>query len=220
MALSLSMHATVWCKLSAEMIAILFVLWERHCYKVRIVVFKKGFVCPFWSYFLRQHVTYLHEPFPKLKPLSQCDMLRGKQKTNSTFFIHSCTSVFIDWTPNSEAASSKNLMQVLVIMSYSSNTNSTPQRLQFVSLSKITDCHTYSLSASTSQSRIIRHLNQMCVSIEARENSILRLVQRRCVPFYLHERAREKGERRESVPLFCSLPSLTGSVWLPPARSG
>lgn len=56
---------------------------------------------------------------------------------------------------NSEVASSKikpnnkNLIQVLVIMSDSSNTNSTPQRLQFVSLSEMTDCHTHYPSTST-----------------------------------------------------------------------
>lgn len=179
------------------------------------------------SILIRHHATYLHEPFQMLKPLSQCDMLRGKQKRKLTSFsVYTCTSV-IDWlntvghpagsVQNSEVASSKNLMQVAVIMSHSSNTNSTPQRLQFVSLSKITDCHTYSLFTSTLQSHIIWHLNQMYVSIKARENSILRLVQRRCVPFYLQER---EGEGRERVPLFCSLPSLTGSVWLPPVRSG
>lgn len=86
---------SVCCMLSTEMIAILFVLWERHCYKVWIVVFMKGIVCPFWSYFpetLYDISTYFKMP----EPLSQRDMLRGKQKRNLTYFVY--TSIIIDST--------------------------------------------------------------------------------------------------------------------------
>lgn len=139
-------------------------------------------------------MTYLHEPFQTLKPLSQCDMLRGKQKRNLTFFVYTYTSVIIDClkrhpvmsactVQNTEVVSSKKtLMQVLVIMRYLSNTNSILQRLRFVSLTEMTDCHRCSPSSSTLQSHIIRHLNQTYISIKAQENCVLRLAHRRCVP--------------------------------------
>lgn len=160
-------------------------------------------------------MTYLHEHFQMLKPLSDCDMLRGKQdrnvflSTHTTLFLltgHSltcCPLVSAIACRIQRRHSERNLD---VIISHSSNANSTSLRLQFLSLSKMTDCQTYSPSASSLQSHIIWYLNQTYISIKTRQNSILRLAQERCVPFYFHERGREK------VPLFCSLPSLTGSV--------
>lgn len=117
----------------------------------------------------------------------------------------------------------KNLIQVLVIMSYSSNTNSTPQRLQFVSLSEMTDCHTHYPSTSTNAVSyhpalepniyFYRGVGRIASSVWRRGGVSPSIAAR--------EGARKRGEReREWVPLFCSLPSLTGSVWLPPARSG
>lgn len=80
---------SVCCKLSTEMIAILFVLWKRHCYKVWIAVFMKGIVCPFWSYF--RQTLYDIAPWTLSNaetPVTMWYVKRKAEKKLDIFLIH------------------------------------------------------------------------------------------------------------------------------------
>lgn len=153
------MHKLLVCLLSTEMIAIPFVLWERHSNKAWMVVFMKGFFFPFWSYF----PNTLYDTFMWYfsVPVTECYVKR-KRKETWHFVLHTrCQSAWIldaEWSKKK-----KKLIRVLVIISYSSNTNSTPERLQIVYLSEMTGC----LSKSTILSQIIQHLSQTYISIKA-----------------------------------------------------
>lgn len=68
----------VCCTLSTEMIPIVFVSRERHCYKIRIAVFRKRTVYRSEVIFVRHCVDRLHERFKMLRLLSQWDTLKKK----------------------------------------------------------------------------------------------------------------------------------------------
>lgn len=72
---------------------------------------------------------------------------------------------------------------------------------------EIADSQMRSPYRSSSQPRIIQHLNQTYISIETWQNSFLRLAQRRCVSLYLHGSGREEkvGERECTSLLFTPL---------------
>lgn len=170
----------------------------------------KATVCPFWSCFrqtiydispwtLSNAETPVTMWYVKRKETFFCIQIQLVDRTQFDMLSYFCNIVcrMQGWHPE------RNL---LVIISHSFNTKSTSPRLQFLSLFKMTDCQTYSPSTSSLQSHIIQHLNQTYISIKTRQNSILRLAQRRCVPFHLHERGRENEGRERQYLCFVHSP--------------
>lgn len=113
---------SVWCTLSTEMIAILFVLWGRHCYKVWIVVFMKGIVCPLWSYFFQTLYGISTWTLSNAEnPVTMWYVKRETEKKLDIFWIHvhlryywlntvwSVLLLFLHSVWNPEAASGKKL---------------------------------------------------------------------------------------------------------------
>lgn len=91
-----SVFINCWCLLSTEMIAIPFVLWEKHSNKAWIVVFLKGrlFFSSFYFevIFLTRCVTYPHE---LSVPVTE-GYVKRKRKETTHFVLHTpCGSVHI-----------------------------------------------------------------------------------------------------------------------------
>lgn len=133
--------------------------------------------------------------------------------------LHSMLSVFEH--ADLRCIKEKKLIRVLVIIHNSSISKSTPGRLQIVYLSEMTHCQVQIYLAVLYHSALepniyfYRCVEGIAFSVWRRGGVSPSNLTKKELHVFVYS-----GGWIGGLPLFCSLPTLTGSVWLPQARVG